>query len=255
MTVPFVHLHVRSGFSYGFGVATPEELVDTATESGMNTVALTDRDGLYGMPRFLRAAEETGVSPVVGAEVNVEGGGHVVLLAEGMAGYRNLSKLVTAYRCSSKDRRRPACPLPTLLKHAGGLVCLTGAVPLGLLPHLVLSGQGERAREILGLLREAFGPAGVFVELTDDRTAGSRRRLAQIAAFAKEQELPALATNEVAYLQPEDHRLHEVLVAASNLSRLPGPGYRPTDQLYFKPPEKMRRLFEDYPEALSASSR
>ena len=250
MTTPFVHLHVRSGFSYGFGVATPEELVGTAAESGMNALALTDRDGLYGMPRFLRAAEEMGVSPVVGAEVNVEGGGHVVLLAEGMAGYRNLSKLVSAYRCSSEDRRRPACPLPTLLKHAGGLVCLTGAVPFGLLPRLVLSGQGERAREVLMMLREAFGADRLYVELTDDRTAGSRRRLARVATFAKEQELPTLATNEVAYLRPEDHRLHEVLVAASNLSRLPGPGYRPTDQLYLKSPERMRALFEGHPEAL-----
>ncbi|MGI8911248.1 MAG: DNA polymerase III subunit alpha [Rubrobacteraceae bacterium] len=246
----FAHLHVRSGFSYGFGVATPEELVGTAAESGMWTLALTDRGGLYGVPRFLAACGEAGVSPIVGAEVRVEGGGHVVLLAEGMAGYRSLSRLITAYRCSSEERRRPACPLSTLLEHMGGLVCLTGAVPFGLLPRLVLSGQEEQAREVSSLLREAFGAAGVFAELTDDRTAGSRRRMARVAAFAEERGLPVVATNEVAYLRPEDHRLHEVLVAASNLTRLPGPGFRPTDQLWLKPPDMMRRLFEDRPEAL-----
>lgn len=36
-----------------------------------------------------------------------------------------------------------------------------------------------------------------------------------------------------------------VLVAASNLTRLPGPGYRPTDQLYLKPSGKMEELFGD----------
>ncbi|HEX6200075.1 MAG TPA: PHP domain-containing protein, partial [Thermoanaerobaculia bacterium] len=152
---------MRSGFSYGYGVATPAELLEEAARTGMRSMALTDRDGLYGIPRFLEAAGEVGVSPVVGAEVGVEvgacPGGHLVLLAEGMEGYRSLCRLITAYRCSSGDRRRPACPLATVLEHAAGLVCLTGAIPFGLLPRLVLSGRGDRAAEVAGLLREAFG--------------------------------------------------------------------------------------------------
>ena len=80
----FVHLHVRSGFSYGSGTAKPEELVEVAAGIGYGTLALTDRDGLYGAPRFLTACEEVGISPVIGAEVSMEGGGHVVLLAESM---------------------------------------------------------------------------------------------------------------------------------------------------------------------------
>jgi error-prone DNA polymerase len=246
----FAHLQVRGGHSYGFGTATSEEIVEAAARMGMGCLALTDRDGLYGVPRFLRAAEETDVSPVAGAEVTMEGGGHLVLLAESMGGYRSLSKLITAYRCGSEDRRRPLCPLDLLLEHAAGLICMTGAVPFGLIPHLVLSNKALDAGRILARLSEAFGDGNVFVEVTDDRTAGSRRRLAKVAGFAREQGVPILATNEVAYLGPEDHRLHEVLVAASNLSRLPGPGYRPTDQLYLKPPKKMERLFEDYPEVL-----
>ena len=251
----FVHLHARSGFSYGYGTATPEELVGEAVRTGMRSLALTDRDGLYGVPRFLEAAAGAGVSPVVGAEVSVEvgarPGGHVVLLADSMEGYRSLCRLITAYRCADGDRRRPACPLATLLEHARGLVCLTGTVPFGLVPRLVLSERSSRAAEVADLLREAFGRDGVFVELTDDGTAGGRRRCARVAAFARERGLPVLATNEVAYLRPEDHRLHEVLVAASHLSRLPGPEYRPTDQLYLKSPRRMRRLFGAHPDALA----
>ena len=247
----FAHLHVRSGFSYGYGVATPEELAEGAEGMGMGSLALTDRDGLYGIPRFLEAAGKVGISPIVGAEVGIRGGGHLVLLAGGMEGYRSLCRLVTAYRCSSEDRRRPSCPLGAVLDHASGLVCLTGAIPFGLVPRLVLSERGDRAGEVVGLLREAFGRDGLFVELTDDRTAGSRRRLARVAAFAGERALPTLATNEAAYLKPEDHRLHEVLVSASHLGPLPGPEYRSTDQLYLKPSGKMGRLFTDHPEALA----
>jgi error-prone DNA polymerase len=60
----FAHLQVRGGHSYGFGTATSEEIVEAAARMGMGCLALTDRDGLYGVPRFLRAAEATDVSPV-----------------------------------------------------------------------------------------------------------------------------------------------------------------------------------------------
>jgi error-prone DNA polymerase len=251
----FAHLHVRSGFSYGFGVATPAELATAASELGMEALALTDRDGLYGIPRFFEAAAGAGVSPVVGAEVSVaevpwgNPGGHLVLLADGMTGYRSLCRLVTRYRCGSEDRRKPLCPFPLLLEHAEGLVCLTGAVPFGYVPRLVLSGREGTADRVLRALREAFGE-DLYVELTDDRTAGSRRRMGRVAELARRHGLPVLATNEVAYLGPEDHDLHDVLVAAANLIALPGPGYRTTDQLYLKPPARMRALFGDRPDAL-----
>ena len=75
----FAHLHARSGFCFGFGVATPEALVAAAVRMRMPSLALADWDGLYGIPRFL-AAGGAGVSPIVGAEVSTAGG-HVVLLA------------------------------------------------------------------------------------------------------------------------------------------------------------------------------
>src|SRR5918997_588346 len=106
---PFVHLHVRSGFSFGSGVARPGELVEAAAEMGMPALALTDRDGLYGIPRFLEESGAAGVLPVVGVEVSMVEG-HIVLLAESIEGYRSLCRLITRYRTSSEDRRRPVCP-------------------------------------------------------------------------------------------------------------------------------------------------
>jgi error-prone DNA polymerase len=254
----FAHLHVRSGFSYGFGTATPEELVDRAAETGMGALALTDRDTLAGIPRFLKSAADAGVAPIVGAEITVEAGedgerGHVVLLAKSDEGYRSLCRLITAYRLDGEDRRRPACTLPTLLKHSDGLVCLTGAIPFGLLPGCLSGGdtvQLRKSRRLALLLRDAFG-GDLYMELTDDRTAGSRRRIARVAGFAEEVGVPTVVTNEVAYLSPADHRLHDALVAASHLTALPGPGYRPTDRLHLAATEEMRRVWRDHPEALA----
>ena len=222
---------------------------------GHSTLALTDRDGLQGIPRFLRAASVAGIAPIVGAEISVGAGaepeGHVVVLAEGMAGYRNLCRLLTAYRCSSEVRRRPVCPPDTLFEHAAGLVCLTGAVPLGLLPRMVLGGRLGAAEGFLRGAREAFGEGNVFVELTDDRTAGSRRRPARVEAFARGAGGPC----------PGHERGGLPGGAGPPPARGAGGGVEPlevawswlqapTDQLYLKPPQKMERLFGDRPEAL-----
>jgi error-prone DNA polymerase len=246
----FVHLHVRSGFAFGFGVARPEELVDAAARMSMPSLALTDRDGLYGIPRFLEAADRAGILPIVGVEVSMVGG-HVVLLAESMEGYRSLCRLITEYRILSEDRRRPVCPLSTVVGHAEGVICLTGAVPFGLVPRLVLAGQRAEATVALRSLTAAFGKNRLYVELTDDETAAGRRNAGKVAAFAREAGVPVVATGEVAYLTPTDHRLHEVLVAAANLTDLPGPDYRPTDRLHLRSTKEMRRSFGDYPDALA----
>ena len=247
---PFLHLHVRSGFSFGFGVARPEELVDAAARISMPSLALTDRDGLYGIPRFLEAADRAGILPIVGVEVSTAGG-HVVLLAESMEGYRSLCRLVTEYRTSSEDRRRPVCPLSTVVGHAEGVICLTGAVPFGLLPRLVLNNRSEEAVRALRSLSKAFGEGRLYVELTDDETETGRRNRGKVAAFAREVGVPVVATGEVAYLTPADHRLHEVLVAAANLTDLPGPEYRPTDRMHLRSTKEIRRLFAGYPDALA----
>jgi error-prone DNA polymerase len=245
----FAHLHVRSGFSFGFGVAKPEELVEAAARMKMFSLALTDRDGLYGIPRFLEAADEAGILPIVGTEVSTANG-HVVLLAESIEGYRSLCRLITNYRTSSEDRRRPVCPLGKILEHTEGLICLTGAVPFGLIPGLVLDENREEATQVLQRLREAFGDR-LYVELTDDETATGRRSMGKVVAFARASGVPVVAAGEVAYLSPADHRLHDVLVAAAHLTALPGPQYRPTDRLHLRSGKEMRRLFEGYPEALA----
>jgi len=281
----FVHLHVRSGFSYGQGVAYPDELAKVAAGLEYESLALTDRDGMYGIPKFLAASKEHGLSPIVGAEITVSGvsgdtghnsdtgeRGHLVLLCESIEGYAALSRLISRYRTmpaadgghpSPKERRFPVCPFEALLEETSkvstvssgsggfGLICLTGAIPHGLVPGLVERGKWTEPKKVLHELGEVFGSDNLYVELTDDRTRWSRKRLRRISGLAEECGLPTVATNEATYVDPADHRLSEAMWAAYNTTSLPGPGHRPTDQIYLKPAWKMERLFGDYPEALA----
>jgi len=75
---PFVHLHVASGYSLRYGASHPQVLVERAAEHGMDTLALTDRDGVYGAVRFVRACQAAGIRPVLGVDLAVEPSGLLV---------------------------------------------------------------------------------------------------------------------------------------------------------------------------------
>ncbi|MDX6267210.1 MAG: error-prone polymerase, partial [Frankiales bacterium] len=69
MTDPFVHLHVASGYSLKHGASHPKQLVERAAEHGMDALALTDRDGAYGIVKFAQACESWGVRPIFGVDL------------------------------------------------------------------------------------------------------------------------------------------------------------------------------------------
>ena len=91
----FVELHARSAFSFLEAAALPEELAERAAALEQPALALLDRDGLYGAPRFYRAATRVGINPLVGAEVTLAEGGRLPLLVESPEGYQNLCRLLT----------------------------------------------------------------------------------------------------------------------------------------------------------------
>src|SRR5256712_14077961 len=92
----YVELRCRSAFSFLAGASLPEDLVERAAALGYDTLALADARGVYGAPRFFQAARRAGLRALVGAEVAVAGVGMPWLLVESRAGYRNLSRLLTA---------------------------------------------------------------------------------------------------------------------------------------------------------------
>src|SRR5436309_9364261 len=98
---PFVHLSARSYFSMKDGAFSPEDLALRAAELGMGAVAMTDRDGLYGVARFAEACRKVServapVRPILGATLTVrtrDGDRTATLLATNDAGYANLCRL------------------------------------------------------------------------------------------------------------------------------------------------------------------
>src|SRR5262249_19972329 len=121
----YIELHARSAFSFLEGASLPEALVARCAELNMPAMALLDRDGVYGAPRFHLAAKKAGIRAHLGAEVSGGDGERYALLVETRTGYQNLCRLITRMKLRA-NKGEGAVTLDELAEHAGGLICLAG---------------------------------------------------------------------------------------------------------------------------------
>src|SRR5436305_12272456 len=119
----FIELNARSAFSFLEGASLPEELIATAADFGMPAMALLDRDGVYGAPRFHMAAKKAGIRAHIGAEVACTDGNRYPLLAESRPGYQTLCRLIARMKLRAKKGEGAATP-EEFAEFSHGLVCL-----------------------------------------------------------------------------------------------------------------------------------
>ncbi|MEW6233468.1 MAG: PHP domain-containing protein, partial [Chloroflexota bacterium] len=118
----FTHLHVHSNYSLLDGAIPLAELVGACRELGMEAVALTDHDALYGAVEFCALCNQAGIKPIVGMETTLEGDSSLVLLAQGKEGYANLCRLSSEVKTGAAGY----LPLDRLRGRTGGLIALSG---------------------------------------------------------------------------------------------------------------------------------
>ena len=232
----YVELHARSAFSFLRGASEPEELAAAAARLEMPAMALLDRDGVYGSPRFHMAAKKLGLRAHIGAEVTCADGAVYPLLAENRAGYQNLCRLITRAKLRAKKGAGAALP-GEFAEFAGGLVCLIR----------------DPAR--LAWAAGVFGRRNVYAEL---QRHGSREQEARNQALidrARSLGIPLLATNGVCYAEPGEREVLDVLTCVREKVRLDAAGrlLEPNCERHLKPPAVMARLFADLPEAIAGA--
>jgi error-prone DNA polymerase len=263
----YIELHTSSAFSFLDGASLPEALVDRAAELNYPAVALLDRDGVYGLPRFHKAALASGLRPIVGVELTIDSRQQAAgsrqelslsaasrqlpaacwslpVLIESREGYQNLCRVLTRMHLRSA-KGEGALSLEDLDGQTAGLVALVGREALRGSRH----GVGGLVDRLVGL----FGRNGVFVELqrhlARDEEADNRALVDLAAAFR----VPVVATNGVRFAAPEDRPLYDVLTCIRHRTTLEAAGRRLSinAERYIKPPERMEELFKDRPEAIA----
>ncbi|MCL6515488.1 DNA polymerase III subunit alpha [Alicyclobacillus sp.] len=205
----FVHLHCHSCFSFLDGAAGVEALVAQAALLGMKAIALTDHNTIAGLPSFHKWAATYGIKPVSGAEVTLEDGSHLTLLAETRAGYANLCRLLTLAHDGEERRRDPRVPEQALLEHGDGLLVLSGCRRGRLSGHL-LRGEDEAAMRLARAYRDRFA-GRFFIELQADGYPGTDHLNRRRADLAEALGIPVVATGDVHHVHPEQFALHDVL--------------------------------------------
>ncbi|HET7701315.1 MAG TPA: DNA polymerase III subunit alpha [Candidatus Limnocylindria bacterium] len=208
MTGGYVELHAHSHYSFLDGASPVDDLVAAARERGMDALALTDTNGLYGAVRFWNAAREAGIRPIFGVELETIDAGHLVLIAQDERGWRSLCRIVSAAQLAG-EKRRPRATLAMVRDDPVGLFALTGCAQ-GAVPRSLAAGDADAAREALSALRDIFGER-CFVELSDHLGPDDPARCDALAELAREQGLGTVVTNDVHYAWPSGRRLHDVL--------------------------------------------
>ena len=254
--MPYIEFHARSAFSFLEGASLPETLITAAAKLGMPAMALLDRHGFYGAPRFHMAAKQAKIKAHVGAEITVGGkenhpSANYPLLVATRTGYRNLCRLITTTKLRTPKTSVATATLAELQSHAEGLICLTGD-ETGPLAHALTQGGIPAARQFLSRLTEIFGRENVYVELQRHADRSQEARNQAAISLARERHLPLLATNGVCYANPAERQITDVFTCLKNKVRLDTAGrlLARNSERYLRSAEEMSHLFADLPEAI-----
>ena len=268
----YAELHSWSNFSFLEGASHPEELIEHALALGLSGIALTDRDGLYGQVRFAKAARNSKLPTIVGAELTLEigpppiGGGRekgaraahevpthsprLVLLVQDWAGFQNLAHLISIAQL--RGRKRDArLRLDDLVGRTEGLIALSGWRN-GLPERALLARDMPAAVAVGAQLRDLF-PNAFYLELQHHARPEDAALVQASVRLAGTLGVPYVATNGVAYATRADAKLADVLQCVRYKTNLQNAGtlLRPNHEHDLKSPDRMAKLFAPYPLAIS----
>jgi error-prone DNA polymerase len=219
----------------------------------MPALAVTDHNNVSAVVRLTKAAKRTGIKPIMGAEVTMEGGHHLTLLCRGPEGYRNLCALLSSAHLEN-PRKRPEANFEALSRYKDGLIALTGC-RRALVPSLILRKRFGEARDAVKRLKSIFGPQSLVIEMSESLLPGSNALNRYLYELAGAEGLRAAATNNVHYARKEDFFVHDILTCVRTLTKLDDvhPERRLNAENYLKSEDEMALAFKDYPDALRAT--
>jgi len=259
----YVELHARSAFSFLEGASVPEELIATGLSLDMPAMALLDRDGVYGAPRFHLSAKKNGFKAHIGAEISVRSSNSqtgvvsIPVLVRTRPGYQNLCRLITLMKMRVPKHAKPgecAVTREELAAHGKGLICLTGTDDGPL--HMITAPDPNSAKEAdrtVAWLLDVFGKKHVYAELQRHFDRDEEARNQAVIELARRHRLPLLATNGVCHATPGRREVADVFTCIRNHVRLETAGrlLAHNSERYLKSAEVMARLFADLPEAIA----
>jgi DNA polymerase-3 subunit alpha len=267
MSSRFIHLHLHTEFSLADSTirvpekpdeARPEKakrpnLLSRAVEMKLPALAVTDRNNLFALIKFYKAAESVGIKPIAGADLSIVDGKEapwqLTLLCRDHTGYLSLSRLLTRAWMEGHHLDGVAITPQWLAEDCEGLFAIAGRNSYA--GRLAAGGRHELAEQHLADLQRSFGE-NLHLEITRTQRDGEDAFNAFALHAAAARGLPVIASNDVRFLDRDGYDAHEARVCISTGRVLDDPK-RPRDysaEQYLKSPDDMAALFADVPDAI-----
>ncbi|MCR4853747.1 MAG: DNA polymerase III subunit alpha [Prevotella sp.] len=281
----FVHLHVHTYYSILDGQSSIQKLVDKAVGDGMKGMAITDHGDMFGIKEFFdicngvnRKLKDEGkepFKPIFGCEMYVAhrrmqdrdhakgdmSGYHLIVLAKNYNGYKNLIKLVSR-SWTDGYYMRPRTDRVDLEKYHEDLIVCSACIA-GEVPHKILKGDIEGAREAIEWYKRVFGD-DYYLELQRHEVKNPMQRANRetfplqqkankvLIELAREYGIKLICTNDCHFVDEDNAEAHDHLLCLSTGKDLDDPSRMLySKQEWFKTKAEMNEVFGDIPEALS----
>jgi DNA polymerase III, alpha subunit len=233
---------------------------------GMDSLAITDHGVMFGIIDFYKSCKKSGIKPIIGCEVYVaprtrfdkdpdrdRNMNHLILLAENMIGYKNLTKLVSA-AFTEGFYFKPRVDKELLREHSEGIICLSACLA-GAIPRKILNGDYSGAKAEALELRDIFGKDNFYLEIQNHFLDDDKPATQGLVKLSEEIGAPLVATNDAHYIKRSDAKAHDVLLAIQTGSTVDDENRMrfANDEFYLKSESEMMELFPEHPEAIENS--
>ncbi len=245
----FYELHTRSAFSFLSSGSLPEDIAVRAAELGMAAVGMMDRDTVSGAVRFHLEAKEQGVRAMVGAEITLEDGSLLPLMPMDLAGYQNLSRLITTVKLRNKKGEHFATRAD-IEEHGRGLLCLSGGAD-GFVHRQIKQRKGQDA---VGWLKYVFEDR-LYLELQRHHLPHEEDVNQTLLGLAHKFRIPYFASNGPYYAAQRDRELFDVFTCIKNHCTIEDAGrlISENSERYMKSAAQMLYQFDDYQQAVATT--
>ena len=277
----YAELHAHSSFSFLDGASSPEELAEEAVRLGLESLTLTDHDGVYGIVRFAEAAEALGLPTAFGAELSLDvpipatqaermvaarvgtpdpPGSHLLALARDPDGYAGLCRVISKAQLRGGAKGRPVYDIDEITDAAAGRWLVLTGCRKGSVRQALEQQRGtfalDPARRALAELIDRFGRDNVAVELTHELDPLADERYDALVQLADEARLPIVATTAAHYHGPPRRALATAMAAVRARSSLDEiDGWLPAwSGQHLRSGEEMALRFARWPGAVDAAA-